>query len=110
MSENDSKPLFRIDPCTIYSREALESALAGIVSLDQFILRVNPKRAFKHGFWGRDLIEALDRMEGLGPNDPAIPERRRVREKLDRGLTSSRRRGRERPPGLERIDPSAMRD
>jgi len=51
--------VFRIDPHTLYSREAPEQALDGLMDVQSFPQRINPRKRYKSAWWGQDLIDAL---------------------------------------------------
>ena len=59
----------KINPDTFYTKVALERALAGVVSVKRFLLRVRPPQKFKGVYWGADLIEAIAVAPSLGEDD-----------------------------------------
>ncbi len=63
-------PVFAIDASTLYSREALSKALAGIVDLDRFLMRLGPRKVFKSAYWGGDLIRAMEQAGEIGEGEP----------------------------------------
>lgn len=92
----DSPPVFRIDPAALYSPEALEHQLRGIMCLNTFLNRVQPKKRFKGAYWGADLIEAIGEVPVLGDGASQIASI--VPKAVSRSKPSSRMKSR--PPGL----------
>lgn len=62
MSDNTlaHPPVFRIDPHTLYSREALAAELEGLVDLETFLARAPVRKRFKSLYWGQDIIDGLN--------------------------------------------------
>ena len=87
--------MFHIDPNSLYTLEDLERELAGIMSVETFLMRMSPRRRYKSAWWGQDLIEAL--------NGPLPEERTSVREPLGRQSRRSPRLTGRRNSGLEPI-------
>ena len=104
-------PLFSIDPNALYSREALVQALAGIVDLDRFLMRLGPRKVFKSAYWGGDLIRAMEEAGEIGEGEPGAgqagaPDVDVV--EIGQPSRSKTHSGDRYPMGVEPLDPNAI--
>ena len=81
-------------------------AWAGLMDVETFLSRTQPKKRFKSAWWGEDLIQAVNSAPALGEGKPA-----EVAPAL--GPIGKARRATSPTPGvpigLERIDPGAIK-
>lgn len=103
MDRLNQSPVFKIERDTLYSRAALADALAGLIDLDRFLMRLRPRKIFKNCYLGADLLRALDEAKPIGEDDEAEPLT--VRNGSRPG--QSRRRV---PKGLTPLDPRSYSD
>jgi len=81
--------MFRIDPTTIYSRRELIEALKPMgINADAWIARIRPIKRFRRGWWGADIIKAIE----------AAPP---LNEQLQSSLPGARNRGNRRGKNTE---------
>ena len=62
-------PEFKIDRDTIYTKDALISHLEGIVNIDVFLRRLQPRHVLKNAWLGSDILTALERSSGMGEDE-----------------------------------------
>ena len=110
--EHEHTPTGPRPSCYLYSREALVEALAGIVDLDRFLMRLGPRKVFKSAYWGGDLIRAIEQAVELG--DDGAESRRGGFPGvgvIDIGgpAQAGKNRGDQYPPGVAPIDPKAIK-
>ena len=78
---------FSIDPDTIYSREALAEGLAPLgIDVDHFIRRTRPRRVFRMGWLGSDILTAIREA-------PALHAAAEIPEPKNRGGRRKGKRG-----------------
>lgn len=96
-------PTFHIDPNALYSREALEAELEGIIEIETFLLRVQPRKRFKRAYWGQDLIDGMNTSGLIGDVEP-----HRIDESFMQ--VKSRKCGKQPSSGLGRLHPKDYRN
>ena len=81
-------PRFSIEANVLYSKEALAAELDGLIDVETFLARTNPRKRFKSCYWGADLIYA---MNAPLPEEKAAPAPIRRRNSTDRQGAPGRR-------------------
>ena len=57
--------MFRIEASALYSLEDLERELGDAIGVRAFLDRLKPAKRFRDLFYGRDLLDALDRLPAM---------------------------------------------
>jgi len=75
--------------------------LAGLVDIETFLARVQPRKRFRNLYWGRDLIDALDgpliEHPEAAPRKPCVAMEVNARRKEETKKNSSGQLGRLNP-------------
>jgi len=53
--------MFDIKPTCIYTKQDLAKKLKGICHVETFLRRIHPHRVLKNGYYGQDLLTAIER-------------------------------------------------
>ena len=90
--------MIRIERDALYTRSDLVELLKPLgIDADGFVARIKPVKRFRLAWWGKDLIDAIQKTPPLGEMGEAENEPEQLRN-----ATGRRRCGRE--PSFEKLD------